>query len=189
MAYAVVAIVVGGVVGLIGGGSFRNLGEHRLAAWPLLPAGVVLQVASNFPKGAVALVLLLASYAALAAFAAANIKVFGMAVVVVGLACNLLVIAVNHGMPVQRKAVIQAGIASDDADLQHIHLMAKHHYQRPSDRLMPLADVIPVSPLREVLSIGDVVMSVGIAMVVASLLRKEPSYPQSLKSDSIPSER
>jgi Family of unknown function (DUF5317) len=189
MAYAVVAIVLGASAGLLAGGRFSNLGEHRLSAWPLLPAGVLLQVASNFPRGTVALLLLLASYAALAAFAAANVKLFGMALVVVGLACNLLVIAVNHGMPVRPSAVIRAGIAANDDDLRHIHLQAKHHYERPSDRLLGLADILPVAPLREVLSVGDVVMSVGIAMVVASLLRKEPSHPQSHPTDSIPSER
>jgi hypothetical protein len=189
MAYAVVAIVLGAAAGILAGGRLGNLGEHRLSAWPLLPAGVVLQVASNFPKGTVALVLLLASYAALAAFAAANVKLFGMALVVVGVVCNLVVIAVNHGMPVRQSAVITAGIAADDADLRHIHLQAKHHYERPSDRLLALADILPVAPLREVLSVGDVVMSLGIAMVMASLLRKEPSYPQSQPTDSIPSER
>jgi hypothetical protein len=189
MGYAVVAIVLGGVIGLATGGRLHNLGEHRLAAWPLLPAGVFLQVLSTLPKGTSALVLLLGSYAALLAFAAANVRLLGMGLVVVGLACNLLVIAVNHGMPVRPSAVIDAGIAKNARDLQDIRLKAKHHYERPSDRLLFLADVIPVRPLREVLSLGDVVMSLGITVVVSTLLRREPTHPQPEPTGSIPSER
>jgi hypothetical protein len=189
MAYAVVAIVLGGAIGLLAGGRLQNLGEHRLAAWPLLPAGVIVQVMSNFAHGGVALALLLASYLALLVFAAANVRLLGMALVVLGLACNVLVIGVNHGMPVRPRAVIRAGIAHNQRDLADIHLQAKHHYERPSDRLLVLADIIPVRPLREVLSVGDVVMSLGIMVVVSTLLKKEPTYPQPQTSQSLPSER
>jgi hypothetical protein len=189
MAYAVVALVLGGVVGLLAGGSLRNLGEHRLAAWPLLPVGVVLQVAGNLQGGGVGLALVIGSYAALGAFAVANIKLFGMALVVVGLACNLLVITVNDGMPVRPAAAVRAGIASSETALRRIHLKPKHHYERPDDRLMFLGDVLPVPPLHEVLSLGDVIMSLGIAMVIASLLRRDPAHPQPQPTRSVPSDR
>lgn len=189
MAYAVVAIVLGGVVGLAAGGRLRNLGEHRLNAWPLLAAGVLLQLLSELPDGNASVALLLASYAALLLFAAANVRLLGMALVVAGLALNLAVIAVNGGMPVRPSAVIRAGIAEDARGLHDIHLKAKHHYERPSDRLLLLADVIPVRPLREVLSLGDLVMSLGITVVVSTLLRREPTHPQPARTRSLPSER
>jgi hypothetical protein len=190
VAYAAVAIVLGGVVGLLVGGRFANLGEHRLAAWALLPAGVALQLLSNLAhRGGAALALLLVSYTCLLAFAAANLRVLGMSLVVVGLACNIVVIALNRGMPVRPRAVISAGIAADAGDLAHIRLQSKHHYERRSDRLLFLADVIPVRPLREVLSVGDLVMSLGIAVVVAALLKKEPAHPKSEPTGSLPSER
>jgi hypothetical protein len=129
------------------------------------------------------------SYLALMAFAAVNFRVAGMAIVVIGLGLNLVVITVNRGMPVRRSAVISAGIAADDRELRDIRLHAKHHYERPSDRAMVLADVIPVRPLREVLSAGDLVMSLGIAFVVSTLLRKQPTHPQAEISRSLPSER
>lgn len=188
MAYALVALLLGGVVGVATGGRLRNLGEHRLAGWWLLPLGVGVQLLSNQFKGDPAFTLLLASYVLLALFTVANIRLFGMAAVTIGLLANLLVIAVNEGMPVRREAVIKAGIARDDRDLATISMQSKHHYERPSDDLMFLADVIPVRPLREVLSIGDVAMSAGIAAVVAALLRKEPSHPQTERTRSLPSE-
>jgi hypothetical protein len=188
VAYAVVAIVLGGVVGLALGGRLRNLGEHRLAAWPLLAGGLVLQaVSARVSTGSDAgLVLLIASYLALLAFAAANARILGMVVVAVGLALNLVVIGANRGMPVRPSAVIDAGIAENPKDLADIELKAKHHYETPSDRLLFLADVIPVRPLREVLSLGDVVMSLGITIVISTLLRKEPTHPQPVP---LPSER
>lgn len=188
MAYAVVALLLGGAVGLATGGRLRNLGEHRLAAWWLLPLGVGVQLLSNRAEEDVAFALLLASYLLLAAFTIANIRLFGMVAVTIGLLANLLVIAVNEGMPVRREAVIKAGIATDDRDLATIRMQSKHHYERPSDDLMFLADIIPVRPLREVLSVGDVVMSAGIAAVVATLLRREPSHPQAERTRSLPSE-
>jgi hypothetical protein len=194
VAYAVVAIVLGGVLGLAFGGRLHNLGEHRLAAWPLLPAGVVAQVLSNLASGTLSLLLLLGSYALLLAFAIANTAEPGplrwsMLLVSLGLALNFTVIAVNRGMPVRPQAVFDAGIAKDFRDLESIKLQAKHHFERESDRLMVLADVIPVRPLREVLSAGDAVMSMGIAAVVATLLRKEPSSDaQAHPTRSLPSE-
>lgn len=188
MAYAVVALLLGGAVGLATGGRLTNLGEHRLAGWWLLPVGVGVQVLSNTIEGDPAFALLLASYVLLAAFTLANARLFGMVVVTIGLLANLLVIAVNEGMPVRREAVIKAGIAADDRDLASISMQNKHHYERPSDDLMFLADIIPVRPLREVLSIGDVIMSAGIAAVVATLLRKEPTHPQPERTRSLPSE-
>lgn len=188
MAYAVVAIVLGAVIGLATGGRLENLGEHRLAAWPLLPIGVFAQLVGSRADGTTAVVLLLTSYAALFAFTAANARLLGMALVTLGLALNFLVIAVNSGMPVRPTAVVSAGI-TDQKGLQDIHLRSKHHYERPSDRLMVLADVIPVRPLREVLSIGDVIMSIGTALVLATLLRRAPAHPQREPSGSLPSER
>jgi hypothetical protein len=188
MAYAAVAIVLGGVVGLATGGRLGNLGEHRLKAWPLLLAGIVVQLLSDRASGDAGPALLVASYALLLAFTLANIRLFGMALVAVGLALNLLVIAVNGAMPVRPQAVIDAGIVDDGRELSRIRLKSKHHFERPSDRLMPLADIIPVKPLREVLSVGDVLMSLGIAAVLATLLRKEPTHPQAEPTRSLPSE-
>jgi len=191
MGYAVVAIVLGGIVGIATGGSLRNLGEHRLAGWQLLIAGIVLQFLSASTKGNAALALMLASYACLIAFAAMNLRLvpIGMGLVAAGLALNVVVIGANRGMPVRPSAVVDAGIVDSLTDLRDIKLRAKHHYEKPNSRLMFLADVIPVRPLREVLSLGDLVMSAGVAFCVSSLLRKQPTHPQAERSHSLPSER
>jgi hypothetical protein len=46
---------------------------------------------------------------------------------------------------------------------------------RPSDDLVALSDVIPLkAPLREVLSIGDILWLAGTAWVIARAMRKPP---------------
>jgi hypothetical protein len=172
--YAVVAVVVGALAGLATGGHPRNLAGHRFRAWPFLIAGVVAQVAAGFLTGTAGLSSLLISYAAIAAFAAANIRVPWMALVVAGLALNIVTIAVNAGMPVRRQAVVDAGITSR-AGLSRLDVHGKHHLERSDDHLMAISDIIPVPPLRQVLSVGDVLMMIGVAGVIAVLLRRPPA--------------
>lgn len=169
MLFTAVAVAVGIAVGLLTGGRLHHLGERTFHAVPLLVGGVALQLLSGVLTDiSVALVLL--SYVLLLAFCAMNLRLVGMGIVLVGLALNSLVIGVNGGMPVRRSAVVAAGIAGYD-DIPEIRLKGKRHFEDDDDRLMFLADIIPIPGLQEVLSIGDVVMSVGVANVLAHLLR------------------
>ncbi|HZQ27278.1 MAG TPA: DUF5317 family protein, partial [Acidimicrobiales bacterium] len=143
MAYAIIAVLLGAGIGLATGGRLRHLGEHRLAAWPLLAGGIFIQAASQLTSGTAGITLLLASYACLAGFAAINMKVPWMVLVAVGLGLNILTIAVNGGMPVRPSAVIDAGI-TDTAGLPRFTLSTKHHFERRDDRLMVISDIIPV---------------------------------------------
>jgi hypothetical protein len=152
MRFTTVALLVGVVAGLVGGGRLTNLGLRTFRAWPLLAAGIVLQAV----PGATALAL---SYLCLLAFALANLRLAGMGVLAVGLALNALVVVVNGGMPVHHGAPTLSG---------------KHHAERPDDTLTVLDDRIPVDPLGEVLSFGDLVLAVGLAVTAASLVRRPP---------------
>ena len=49
------------------------------------------------------------SYTLLVAFALVNVRMPGMFLVVIGLACNFAVIAVNGGMPASAEALIDSG--------------------------------------------------------------------------------
>ena len=167
--FIAVAIVVGVLVGIVRGGRFANLGEAAFRLWPLLVLGVVVQGAAAFTgEGAVAVILV--SYALLIAFCAANLTRAGMGVVLVGIVMNLLVIAANGGMPVRQDAIVAAGIATHD-EVPSLEFGAKRHLETEDDRLTFLADIIPVPVAREVLSFGDLAMSVGVAAVLANLLR------------------
>ncbi|HEX2040553.1 MAG TPA: DUF5317 family protein [Acidimicrobiales bacterium] len=169
MLFTAVAVALGIAIGLLMGGRIQHIGERAFQAVPLLVVGVGLQLVSGLLTD-VSVALVLLSYVPLLAFAVLNLRIVGMGVVLVGLAMNSLVIAVNGGMPVRRSAVVAAGIAGYD-DLPEIRLKGKRHFEDEDDRLMFLADIVPVPPLREVLSFGDIVMSVGVADVLVHLLR------------------
>ena len=175
--FTALAAAVGLLIGLVSGGSLRRLGDRRFHLWPLLPVGVALQLplADRLGFGG-----LLGSYACLLAFALANIRLVGMGLVAVGIALNTMPIAVNRGMPVDRDAIVAARITTA-AKVKTLHLDRKHHLERKSDTLMVLADIIPVRPVHEVVSFGDVVLAVGVADVIYHLLR--PRLRHAIRED------
>lgn len=172
MFFTAVAVVVGLAVGLATGGRLEHLGNRRFRAPWLLLGGLALQAASGrFGGATVAMVIV--SYVALIAFCALNLHLVGMGVVLLGLALNFTTIAVNGGMPVRRSAVVAAGIA-EWHELDELEVQKKRHLERPDDDLMLLSDIVPVPVLHEVLSFGDLIMSVGVADVLFHLLRPLP---------------
>ena len=176
MAFTAVALVLGAVVGLASGGRPHQLAAHSFARWALLPVGVVLQTLPELVDipGGFALVVL--SYACLLAFVVTNLRHVGMSVVLVGLALNALVIAVNAGMPVRGEAIVATGVVDAD-DLANVDLGAKRHLETDGDRLRFLGDIIPVPVLDEVVSFGDMILAFGAADVVARLLRPRRVRP------------
>jgi hypothetical protein len=166
-----VALLTGGLLGLVAGGRLSALGEVHLRWWGALAAGAGLQLLAG-PLGlggrpgttAVA-----ASYVCLLAFALANRALAGMPVVVVGLALNATVILVNGGMPVRAEAVAAVGLDPDELDAAD--LGAKRHLEGPDDELTFLGDVLPLRPLGEVVSVGDLVLAAGVAGLLFRLLR------------------
>ena len=170
MGFTALAVTIGLVVGLAAGGRLRHLGERQFHWWGLLVVGVALQLPFLDRLGFGGL---LVSYLFLLGFAIANLRLVGMALVVIGISMNIVVIAVNQGMPVRREAIVSAGLFTQfEAD--HLNLDRKHHMEQPGDdHLMILADIIPlpVPGVRSVLSFGDVVMSIGVADVLVHLLK------------------
>ena len=172
MGFTVVALVAGIVFGFVTGGRLRNVARRPLQLIWLLVISVGLQVAAETLDIAdrAGLAMVLISYVGLATFAIANTRLVGMPVVLVGLLCNLAVIMLNGGMPVDEDALLASGAATRD-ELASLDLGAKRHLATDDDVLRQLGDVIPVRPSREVLSFGDLIMAFGIADVVFRLLK------------------
>lgn len=167
--FIAVAVVVGLAIGVLRGGRFANLGDAAFRLWPLLVLGVAVQGAAAF-TGDGAVTVIVVSYVLLLAFCAVNLTHAGMGVVLVGITLNLVVIGVNGGMPVRHEAIVAAGI-EDHEGVADLDFGAKRHLEDVGDRLTFLGDIIPVPFAREVLSYGDLAMSVGVAAVLANLLR------------------
>lgn len=84
----------------------------------------------------------------------------------IGWLLNLLPIMVNGGMPVSAAALERIG-APHTMSVTEGHFN-KHVPAGHDTRLTALGDVIPLSMAASIISIGDIVMLVGIALVLAS---------------------
>lgn len=159
---------LGLIVGYARGGSIGNIADARLRRPWLLAIALVLQLAANLPgedQGALALALVLASFGAVGSFAFANRRAFGMPMIALGAGLNLLVIAVNGGMPVSAEAF--AAVGGDPAEV----IRGKHFLDDGSARLRLLGDVI-AWPLRpRIVSIGDLILWTGISLLVSELMQ------------------
>jgi hypothetical protein len=181
MRFTLVAVGVGFTLALVLGGRFRNLTGRTLRLWFLLPVGLALQLAAIEGGGDTwPFVVLLVSYGCLFAFAVANLSVTGFWMIALGLTLNAFTVGLNHGMPVGRKALAHIG--------QHGGVYAaEHHAQRSSDKLLILGDVVPITPLGEIVSFGDIIGGVGLVDVIFHLMRPAKRRREDEDESTLPS--
>jgi len=114
----------------------------------------------------------LATWACAAVFVAVNLGSLrrsaraGLAVFAVGCTLNSLTVALNGGMPFSVPAARRAGLS----DLAVGAPSVGHRWLGPDTLLKPFADVIAVPGLHMVLSIGDVLMLIGAAWLLAAVV-------------------
>jgi hypothetical protein len=167
-----VLIVIGLAVciGFVAGGSLRPFERFRVHWWGVALAGLALQglpLASGISRP-VGTAVLVSSYGLLGAFAWVNRRLPAVWLVMAGLALNILVIAVNGGMPVSADALDVAGARAEELAGEG---SLKHHLMGPDDMLTPLGDVIGIPPpIGAVISIGDVVLYAGVAILVVAVM-------------------
>lgn len=116
------------------------------------------------------------------AFAIVNLHLAGMTVIAVGILLNLLPIALNGSMPVRPEALVEAEMVTLD-ELPRVTLSGARDLSDESTRLSFLGDTFPVRWTNQVVSIGDLVMMVGLADVVANLMiqrRRRRLHPSAL---------
>jgi hypothetical protein len=116
--------------------------------------------------------VLCASNVLLAAFVTAHRHVPGALILAAGLVVYLAVMEANWGLPVALDAARVAGIVPG----AYLESAVKHRRMLPSTPLGFLGDVIPIPYLRTVVSVGDVVIAVGIFRLVDALVRYDPRH-------------
>ena len=158
------------LVGYLAGGRLRNLANLEIQ-WPWLALiGLALQFVTG-PGTSVPLVCLYLSFALLIVFTIKNIRVFGFAVILAGVLCNLLVIGANGGMPVSKAALRGSDQGRFLGDLEN-NPYPKHHLATDDDLLRFLGDVIPLPELiAQAISVGDILTYGGVGLVVVGAMR------------------
>jgi chromate transport protein ChrA len=166
--FFVATIAVAALVVVVTKGSFQHLGRIELHALWVLLAALAIQVALefvDFPKERiddVGLAILLASYALIFTFCFVNRRIGGMLIVAAGVALNVLVIALNGGMPTKDDV--------RERDGREVRVPIERtvkHKPRESDDVLPfLGDVItaPGVPNQQ-FSVGDIVIGIGVVAI------------------------
>jgi hypothetical protein len=170
----VVVLVLAILVGYLAGGRLKNFERLRVHWWALAFGGVLLQAApvpsvEGVDPAVIGTGMLVASYVMLLGFLTINREVPAAGVMAVGLLMNLLVVALNGGMPVSASAIRVAGGSTEALTAGS---SPKHHLMTDDDVLPFLGDVIPVpQPAGIVLSVGDLLLYGGMAWFVVQVMR------------------
>ena len=170
LVYAI-AIVLALAIPVVTRGSYTRLLGVRWHFGLVLFGGLAIQIALEYvtiPRAHwhdVGFGLLVASYVLILAFAARNLVVRGMGIVLIGIACNALVITLNQGMPTKIPAAWQTK--------SWVQPTVKHHPQQSDDKLRFLSDIIVLkAPFETIISFGDLILAVGLCDVAYNASRK-----------------
>ena len=169
-------VVLSVCLGYLFGGRLHHLEALRPRWWGLVLLGLGIQFVP-LPEGVAGIDLVIRtavlalSYSLLLAFAFVNVRMPGMLLVVVGLACNMTVILVNGGMPASAQALIDSGQQDVLASLRD-QAEEKHHLLTDDDQLTFLADVIAVpQPIGQAVSVGDIIVYAGLTWLIVAVMR------------------
>jgi hypothetical protein len=168
-------LLLGVATGLALGGSLRQLAEFQFRWWPLAIGALLAQVALFSPAltgiGTAGPVLYVASTALVLIAIFRNLRTApGFAVVAIGAASNLLAIVANGGyMPVSPEALAASG-RSVGVGYSNSIASSRPMFEALVDRF-----VMPSSlPFANVFSVGDVLISIGLLLVIVRAMRTAP---------------
>jgi hypothetical protein len=165
VSFFLATFVVAALVVVLTRGSFKRLARVRFHALWLLFTALAIQIVLefvDFPEERIddlGLAILLASYALIFAFCFLNRRTNGMLLIAVGVGLNVLVIALNGGMPTKDDVVERNGREVEVP----IERTVKHKPSEDDDRLPFLGDVFTAPGVaNQQFSIGDIVIGLGI---------------------------
>jgi MFS family permease len=161
-------VAVGIAAAIAFGGDWRRLANLNLGWWPLLIVASALRLFTWFVPHA-DLAVYLIGLCGIGLVAGLNWRIPGAALIAIGTFSNVIVIALNGGMPYEPPLLQSVGGAPPN-DALHVLLT-------PDTRLAFLADVIPFGLLHGLFSIGDFLIAFGGFLIPFVLLqpKAEPS--------------
>ena len=170
-----IAVAGGLLAGALLGGSLANLEQLTLRLAWLVVLALALQIVAFSPLGAhfsstVVVGLHLLSYALLLTCVATNLRRPPVMVFGLGVLSNTLAIVLNHGyMPASRAALRLAGLPVSSVPHNNSELAGA------STHLTVLGDIFALPhgvPLANIFSIGDILIAVGLAWLIAEAMRR-----------------
>lgn len=177
MLFLVAALVAGVGLGYAQGGRLRKFAGLPASLFLVLWLAVALQLTLAYVPESIGpfrarFLLVIGSYLLAGAWlwwSASRLReaLLGIYLMALGWLLNLLVISANGGMPVSRAAVIRSGLEWTDVRKGSFF---KHVPAAPDTPLRFLGDVIAVPPVHRVVSIGDIVLLVGIVLFVSQVM-------------------
>ena len=180
-------IALGLVLGLLLGGRLENLADIRLQFLPLLFVAVIVRFATELSLVAgigivdtLRVPLLGAAYGLLLFTLWHNRGYPGLALAFIGIASNAIAIVGNGGhMPVWLPAYEMSGIPGPLSSVLHVELPTGTGAEFFL-HLGPLSDLfpIPVWPVNNVASIGDLFLTAGLAFFLFATLMRAPAETQ-----------
>jgi hypothetical protein len=171
--YTLAIVLVAVAVSYARGGRLHRLAEAEVRAPWLLFLGLGLQLAVDLGAGrglladasAAGLTVLISSQVLVVVWLMLHRELPGVRLVAIGLALNAIVIAANGAMPVDPNAVRALGLGELEVPI------GKHTVLTEDTRFPWLADVLPVPPLRSIVSVGDLVIALGLLPLTHALMR------------------
>lgn len=182
LAPILLAVAAGLIFGLLRRGRLTSIARTRIRHPEFLAVAIgcslFVDYSDSGPSGVIALVGLVGGLA----FAVVNWHLAGMTVVTIGIAANLLPVFLNGHMPVRPESLVEAEMVTVD-ELPRVTLNGARELSDDSTRLSFLGDTFPVRWTNQVVSVGDLIMMVGLADVVANLMlqrRRRRLHPSAL---------
>jgi MFS family permease len=177
-------ILLGLVLGLLAGGSLRNLAEIRLRWASLLVVAVILRFGTEAALGAgidiveaLRLPLLATAFAILLVALWVNRTYPGLSLAFLGVLSNGIVILVNGGyMPIWGPTLTAAGLTPADVT-RSFHVVVDGGASDFIGRLLILGDVfpVPISFIQNVYSLGDLFLTLGLAFFLFAGVVRVPT--------------
>src|SRR3954447_16293191 len=176
-------VAVGLLLGLLAGGRLDNLANIPLRVLPPLFLGVIVRVGTEIGLSygipvfdTLRVPLLGLAYGLLLFTLWQNRSYPGLVLAFVGISLNAIAIMANGGyMPVWDRAFTEAGLSGP--------INSQLHYPLSSDdpafllRLGLLGDIIPIPipPVQNVASVGDIFLTAGLAFFLFATLLRRPT--------------
>jgi hypothetical protein len=176
-------IIISFIIGFLRKGNLRALARLRLKWGWIFPLLLVVELAVFMLQNDSKFLAQVSGYIYIAVYVLGLLFLFmnrknpGFLIILIGVFLNFLVMVINGGrMPVS----VEAAAVLDPRYVEVLKdsLYAKHTMLTASSHLGFLGDVIPISspyPRTQIISIGDIIMNIGIFFFIQYLMVRHPA--------------